>query len=99
MNQSISHKFCCAELSSHADTCGVNDVAYFMEYTGKVVQVSGFAKNLQILNDISIVIAAVAYDYHHIGETTIIIINQALYFGDHLTHIYDYIKIRCRHIA
>jgi hypothetical protein len=78
---------CRAELDSHADTCGVNDIAFILEYTGQEAEVSGFSPSLQTLENISIVKAAVAYDDPQTGETFIIIINQALYFGEHLPHI------------
>jgi hypothetical protein len=81
----LSH--CHAELDSHADTCGINNTAYVLEYTGKVAEVAGFSKALQTMQDIPIVKAALAYDDSLTGETTILIINQALYFGDQLSHV------------
>jgi hypothetical protein len=76
-----------AELDSHADTCGVNDTALILEYTGQEAEVSGFSPSLQTLENIPIVKAAVAYDDPQTGETYILIINQALHFGEHLPHI------------
>jgi len=76
---------CRAELDSHADTCGVNEVAYIIEYM--VAEVHGFSKSLPALQDIPIIKAAVAYDDPESGEKTIVILNQALYFGDQLPHI------------
>jgi hypothetical protein len=78
---------CRAELDSHADTCGVNDVAYILEYLGKVAEVHGFSKSLQAMQDIPIVRAALAYDNAETGEKVNIVINQALYFGNQLSHI------------
>jgi len=54
---------------------------------GQVDEVSGFFNSLEVLQDIPIVKAAVAYDDPNTGETYVIIINQALYFGEQLTHI------------
>ncbi len=71
---------CRVELDSHADTCGVNNIARILEYTGQVAEVSGFSHALQTLEDIPIVKAAVAYDNPLTGETAVLIINQALYF-------------------
>jgi hypothetical protein len=46
-----------------------------------------YFNSLEVLQDIPIVKAAVAYDDPNTGETYVIIINQALYFGEQLTHI------------
>ncbi len=50
-------------------------------------EVSGFSNAMDSLQDIPIVKAAVAYDHPETGEVIILVINQALYFGDKLTHI------------
>ena len=83
----ISLSSCRAEFDSHADTCGVNDTARVLSYTGKVVQVSAYSPTVMKLENIPIVSAALAYDDALTGETFIIIINQALYFGQHLENI------------
>ncbi len=61
-NHEIQPSYCRAELDSHADTCGVNNTAYVLEYTGKVAEVAGFSKALQTRQDVPIVKAALAYD-------------------------------------
>jgi hypothetical protein len=78
---------CRAELDSHADTCGVNHIALVLETYGQVAEVSGFSDSMKPLQDIPIVKAAVAFDNLETGETVVVIINQALYFGDQLQHI------------
>jgi len=78
---------CRAKLDSHGDTCGVNTVAFIMEYLGKVAEVHGFSKSMEAMKDIPIVKAALAYDNPTTGETVILVINQALYFREDLTHI------------
>ena len=78
---------CRAELDSHADTCGINHIARVLEISGQVAEVSGFSNAMDSLQDIPIVKAAVAYDHPETGEVIILVINQALYFGDKLTHI------------
>jgi hypothetical protein len=78
---------CRTKLDSHADTCGGNDTVFILEYTGKVAEVAGFSKALQTMQDIPIVKATLAYDDPHTGETMVLIVNQALYFGDQLSHI------------
>jgi hypothetical protein len=75
------------ELDSHADTCGVNHVAKVLEIYGQVAQVSGFAESMTPLQDIPIVKAALAYDMPETGEVIVLIINQALYFGDALSNV------------
>jgi hypothetical protein len=66
---------CRAELDTHADTCGVNNVAHILSYTGKMAHVSAFSP------------AAVAYYNAITGETYVLILNQAHYFGTSLPHI------------
>ena len=78
---------CRVELDSHADTCGVNEVARILEYSGQVAEVSGFSDTMEPLRDIPIVKAALAYDEPLTGDTVILIVNQALYFGSHLSHM------------
>jgi hypothetical protein len=78
---------CHAKLDSHADTCGVNHIARVLEISGQVAEVSGFSNEMDSLQDIPIVKAAVAYDHPDTGEVIILVINQALYFGDKFTHI------------
>jgi hypothetical protein len=77
-----------AELDSHADTCGVNDVARILAYTDQVAEVSGFVNSQDSLkNNIPIIKAAVTYDHPDTGEVIIMMINQALYFGEQLDEI------------
>jgi hypothetical protein len=75
------------ELDSHADTCGVNNVTRILEYTNQVAEVTCFANSLSPLQDILIVKTALAYDHPDTGEVIVLIINQALYFGDQLDKI------------
>jgi hypothetical protein len=78
---------CRAELDSHADTCAVNHVACIIAYHGKVAEVSGFSSSLNTIEYIPIVKVVVAYDDFVMGETTILVFNQALYFEDCLPNI------------
>jgi hypothetical protein len=79
---------CSAELDSHADTCGVGNTTYVLEYSNRTVDVGAFSQHFQALEDIPIVKAAVAYDDPLTGETFILIIGQALYFGDKVQDIH-----------
>jgi hypothetical protein len=74
-------------LDSYADTCSINNIACILEYTGQTAEVTSFASSLQTLQDIPIVNAAVAYEDPESGEVIILIINQALYFGEQLDNI------------
>jgi hypothetical protein len=58
-----------------------------LEFTNQVAEVSGFANLLNPLRDIPIIKAALAYDHLDTGETIVLVINQALYFGDQLDDI------------
>lgn len=71
-----------AEIDSHADNCGVNDTAYIIEYTNRVVEVAPFSDSWQAMEEIPIVRATLAYDDPATSETFILMIGQALYFGD-----------------
>jgi len=86
-SNTLTVKFGRAELDSHADTCGLNSVARVLEYTGQIAEVSGFANSLRSIEDVPIVKAALAYDDSETDETTILIFNQALYFGEQLDEI------------
>jgi len=67
--------------------CGANHVAKILEYHGQVAKVSGFLEAMESLKDVPIVKAAIAYDNPNTGESIVLIINQALYFGKDLSHI------------
>jgi hypothetical protein len=76
-----------AELDSHADTCGINNTARILEYTNQAAEVSGLANSMEPIQNIPIVKAALAYDHPETGEVIVLIINQALYFGEQLYQI------------
>lgn len=42
---------------------------------------------MQTLKEVPIVKAALVYDHPETGEVTVLIINQALYFGDELDQV------------
>ena len=85
-NQAASEQ-CRAELDSHADTCGVGETAYILEYTNRTMDVGAFSQHYQTMEDIPIVKAAVAYDDPITGEIFILVIGQAFYFGDKIQDI------------
>ena len=73
-----------AELDSHADTCCIGATAAVIEYTGKTCDVSPFSKEYSAMQNVPIVKAATAYDDAVTGETFILIMGEALYFGDRM---------------
>ena len=79
-----SHKLGRAELDSHADTCCAGATSAVIEYTGKTCDVSPFSKEYDAMKNVPIVKAATAYDDAETGETFILIMGQALYFGDRM---------------
>jgi hypothetical protein len=87
LKQQVMDSSCKAELDTHADTCGVDNVARIISYTGRTVHVSPFTPGLEKIKDVPIVKAAIAYDNSIPGETYVIIINQVLYFDTALPHI------------
>jgi hypothetical protein len=79
MNQS-----CKAEFDTHADTCGINNVA---SHTRKMAHSSPFTPELEKIENVPIVRATITYNDSINGETYVIIVNQALYFYTALPHI------------
>jgi hypothetical protein len=73
-------------LDSHADTCvaGANTVPLW--YTDCAVSVSPFIGKYQPLSDVPIASVATAWDHPETGETYILVLNEALYFGDRMNH-------------
>ena len=75
------------ELDSHADTCALGLNFIILHYTGRVCDVSPY--NVQAYEpqrNIPIVTASTAYTDQETGEVFIIVINEALWFGDSLSN-------------
>lgn len=74
------------ELDSHADTCvaGANTVPLW--YIDHKVSFSPFIGEYTPLQDIPIATVATAYDCPINGNTIVLVINEALYFGDRMLH-------------
>ncbi len=75
-----------SKLDSHADTCCVGDNALVVSYHDRTVSVSPFLESLGTTEQVPIVTDAIAYDDPILLQTFIIIVHQALYFGDKLFH-------------
>jgi len=75
-----------SELDSHADTCvaGANTVPIY--FTDQNVSVSPFIGEYAPLENVPIATVATAWDDLSCGRTILLIINEALYFGDRMGH-------------
>jgi len=73
------------ELDSHADTCclGLNFVPIY--FTGKICDVAPFLSDLPNQQGVQICSGATAFDDGD-GGTYILVINEALWFGDRMQH-------------
>ena len=72
------------EMDSHADTCVAGDNCTVLEYTGRNATVEAYTPDYPS-KEIPIATVATAYDCPDSGETYVLIINEALYFGDTLS--------------
>jgi len=84
MGPNESHVGMC-ELDSHADTCclGMNFVPIY--FTGRICDVAPFLTDLPNQQGVQICSGATAYDNGN-GGTYILIINEAIWFGDQMQH-------------
>ena len=73
------------ELDSHADSPVVGKGALIPHHTGETVNVIPFTDGLGTCSNVPIVTSAVAYDSPNTGETTILLIHNALYTAN-MTH-------------
>jgi len=74
------------DMDSHADTCvaGANTVPLF--FTDETVSVAPFIGEYKSLRDVPIASVATAWDSPIDGSTVVLVINEALYFGDRMPH-------------
>jgi len=70
------------ELDSHADTSVAGPSFVVLEYSDMTCNVSPFAKTYETKTNVPIVKAATAYDDPKTGTTYILVLGQALYFGE-----------------
>ena len=71
------------EMDSHADTCVAGGNCVVLEYTGRSAEVEAYSPDYPSKR-IPIATVATAYDSPSSGATYVLIINEALYFGDSL---------------
>ena len=74
------------ELNSHADTidCGSNCIV--MRFTGKECDVAPYTDAYETIKSVPIVQANTAYDNPETWETTILILNEAIWMGATTDH-------------
>jgi hypothetical protein len=75
-----------SELDLHADTCCVGNNALVLYYHNRTVSVSPFLDSYGTEDQVPIITAAIAYDGPINAQTYVLIVHQALYFGDKLIH-------------
>lgn len=74
------------ELDSHADTIVGGNNCIVLDTTGRTVNVSPFSEEYKSFTDIPIATLATAYEDLSTGEVRILILHEALYFGERLSH-------------
>ena len=57
-----------------------------MHYTGKECDISPYTEAYEAIKSVPIVQAATAYGDTETGETTILIMNEAIWMGDQMDH-------------
>ena len=74
------------ECDTNADTCCLGRNFIVLEYTRRTADVYGYDKAIKPIEDVPIVSGATAWDDPNTGETFILVINEALYYGTKLDH-------------
>jgi hypothetical protein len=74
-----------SEIDNWADTCCAGRNFRPLEFTGMTCSVSPFHEDYKAMQDIPIATCATAVDLTD-GTTVILIVNEALYFGDSMDH-------------
>eukprot|EP00956_Cyclotella_meneghiniana_P037688 scaffold143025_cov53-Cyclotella_meneghiniana.AAC.1 len=73
------------ELDTRADTICAGKNFRVLSLTGQTCDVSGFHQSFDAIHDIPVAQVATAMTLEN-GETVILIINEALYFGNQMDH-------------
>ena len=79
----VGHRSGRCEMDSHADTCVAGRNCVVLEYTGRHAEVQAYSPDYPSKR-IPIATVATAYDCPNSGATFVLIINEALYFGESL---------------
>ena len=73
-----------SEMDNHADTTCFGSNFTPIHFTGEHCEVSSFSDEYTRMTDVRVATAATAWDDPETGQTTILIFNQGLWFGDKL---------------
>ena len=73
-----------SELDTHADTCVAGANFLFVDWDGMTADVGAYHGRYEALNDVPIVHCCTAWTHPDTGETIILDIHQALWFGQEL---------------
>ena len=73
------------ESDSNADTCCLGINFTVLSYTNRMADVYPYDSSYQPITNVPIVTGATTY-HHHDGNSYILVINEALYYGDRLGH-------------
>ena len=74
------------ELDSHADTIVAGKNCIILSYTGKECDVSPYREDYESIKNVPIVTAATAWQSPITGQTYILVLNEAIWMGDHMDH-------------
>ena len=80
-----SHEGRC-ELDTHADTIVAGKNCVVLHYTGKVCDVEPYHDDYDSMKNIAIATGATAWQSPESGQCYILVFNEALWMGNHLTH-------------
>ena len=81
------------ESDSNADTCCLGDNFIVLSYTNTTADVYPYNDSYEPITNVPIVSGATTY-HHPNGESYILIVNEALYYGNRLKHICSSTLIR-----
>ena len=74
------------ECNTNTDTCCLGKNYTILEYMRRTADVYAYDKSIKPIENVPIVSGATAWDDPHTGETYILVINEALYYGTKLDH-------------
>lgn len=74
------------ECDTNADTCCLGRNFVILEYTRRTADVYSYDKDAKPIENVPIVSGATAWEDPATGETYILVINEALYYGTKLDH-------------
>ena len=74
------------ECDSNADTCCLGTNFIILKYSKRTADVYPYDKSYAPIHVVPIVSGATAYDDPTTGDTTILVVNEALYYGTKLDH-------------